>query len=278
MRLSASSLAGTARTLVAVGTCSEASMFCTIRAATPRSGVVLAPAGTCRRSGLAARRAWPAARRPAWPARASRPRRRAAAGGRRRRVASARPWLRRRRGRRCRPARGAASAVGVQPPSRRRPARIRRRPACSRRRSRARPGRRWPGRRGSAGTCPRRSTRWGRSRPAGCPASLSPGSTRPVSPLPRGVPDGRESSATRLRGARHASDARRPDSHRRPRRADGAVRQSPGTARPGQVRRCRACAVIKVPTTPATSAVPDQDERADPLRRAVGEESWPARS
>ena len=46
MRLSASSFAGTARTLVAVGTCSDASMFCTIRAATPRSGVVLgAPAG-----------------------------------------------------------------------------------------------------------------------------------------------------------------------------------------------------------------------------------------
>ncbi|GHJ05731.1 hypothetical protein TPA0907_00980 [Micromonospora humidisoli] len=33
-------MAGTARTLVAVGTDSEASMFCTIRAATPRSGVV----------------------------------------------------------------------------------------------------------------------------------------------------------------------------------------------------------------------------------------------
>src|SRR3954454_6574469 len=38
IRLSASSLAGTARTLVAVGTLSEASMFCTIRAATPLSG------------------------------------------------------------------------------------------------------------------------------------------------------------------------------------------------------------------------------------------------
>src|SRR3954451_6417979 len=45
MRLSTSSLAGTARTLVAVGTSSEASMFCTIRAATPRSVVTLAPAG-----------------------------------------------------------------------------------------------------------------------------------------------------------------------------------------------------------------------------------------
>src|SRR5919107_2143074 len=46
MRLSTSSFAGTARTLVAVGTSSEASMFCTIRAATPRSGTTVAPAGT----------------------------------------------------------------------------------------------------------------------------------------------------------------------------------------------------------------------------------------
>src|SRR5215468_6848904 len=45
IRLSASSLAGTARTLVAVGTCSEASMFDTMRAATPRIGDVCAPAG-----------------------------------------------------------------------------------------------------------------------------------------------------------------------------------------------------------------------------------------
>src|SRR5215217_7887710 len=40
MRLSASSLAGTARTLVAVGTLSEASMFWTIRAATPFNGTL----------------------------------------------------------------------------------------------------------------------------------------------------------------------------------------------------------------------------------------------
>src|SRR5256885_1099760 len=39
MRLSASSLAGTARTLVAVGTVSEAFMFLTTAAAAPRSGV-----------------------------------------------------------------------------------------------------------------------------------------------------------------------------------------------------------------------------------------------
>ena len=57
MRLSTSSFAGTARTLVAVGTASEASMFCTIRAATPRSVVVLAPVGGGRRPS----RAWPAA-------------------------------------------------------------------------------------------------------------------------------------------------------------------------------------------------------------------------
>jgi hypothetical protein len=41
MRLSASSFAGTARTLVAVGTLSDASMFATIRAAMPRRTVVL---------------------------------------------------------------------------------------------------------------------------------------------------------------------------------------------------------------------------------------------
>src|SRR5215510_9149380 len=46
MRLSASSFAGTARTLVAVGTCNEASMLETIFAATPRIGVVCAlPSG-----------------------------------------------------------------------------------------------------------------------------------------------------------------------------------------------------------------------------------------
>src|SRR6266545_2009783 len=45
MRLSASSLAGTARTLVAVGTDNESSMLLTIRAATPRRTVVFAPAG-----------------------------------------------------------------------------------------------------------------------------------------------------------------------------------------------------------------------------------------
>src|SRR4051812_50092243 len=39
-RLSNSSLAGTARTLVAVGTWSDCSMFATTRAAAPRSGVV----------------------------------------------------------------------------------------------------------------------------------------------------------------------------------------------------------------------------------------------
>src|SRR3954449_664438 len=44
MRLSASSLAGTARTLVAVGTVSEAFMFLTTLAAAPRNGICLAPA------------------------------------------------------------------------------------------------------------------------------------------------------------------------------------------------------------------------------------------
>src|SRR3954447_22999154 len=43
MRLSAMSFAGTARTLVAVGTVSDWSMFATIRAVTPRSCVVRGP-------------------------------------------------------------------------------------------------------------------------------------------------------------------------------------------------------------------------------------------
>src|SRR6266700_1782406 len=46
MRLSATSLAGTARTLVAVGTVSDWSMLATTRAATPRSTVVVARVGT----------------------------------------------------------------------------------------------------------------------------------------------------------------------------------------------------------------------------------------
>src|SRR5262245_15942778 len=46
MRLSESSLAGTARTLVAVGRVSEASILDTIRAATPRMGAVCAPGRT----------------------------------------------------------------------------------------------------------------------------------------------------------------------------------------------------------------------------------------
>src|SRR2546430_8288594 len=48
IRLSASSLAGTARTLVAVGTVSDSSMLATTRAATPRRMLVAAPAGTAR--------------------------------------------------------------------------------------------------------------------------------------------------------------------------------------------------------------------------------------
>src|SRR2546423_8087885 len=51
MRLSASSFAGTARTLVAVGTASDSSMLATTRAATPRRTEVCAPAGTGRGAG-----------------------------------------------------------------------------------------------------------------------------------------------------------------------------------------------------------------------------------
>src|SRR3954454_18971470 len=54
MRLSASSLAGTARTLVAVGTGSEAFMFLTTLAGAPRSGICPAPAAGSFAAGLAA--------------------------------------------------------------------------------------------------------------------------------------------------------------------------------------------------------------------------------
>src|SRR4051812_26621999 len=53
MRLSASSLAGTARTLVAVGTVSDTFMFLTTLAAAPRSGLCL-PAATGGAATLAA--------------------------------------------------------------------------------------------------------------------------------------------------------------------------------------------------------------------------------
>src|SRR5690348_6895089 len=46
MRLSMSSLAGTARTLVAVGTARLAAMFCAVRAAAPRSLVSSASCGS----------------------------------------------------------------------------------------------------------------------------------------------------------------------------------------------------------------------------------------
>ncbi len=52
VRLSMSSLTGTARTLVAVGTSREASMFCAVRAGAPRSVVTV---GSLLTSGLSAR-------------------------------------------------------------------------------------------------------------------------------------------------------------------------------------------------------------------------------
>ena len=54
MRLSISSLAATARTLVAVGTPRLVSMFCAVRAAAPRSRVTSAPAGGGGAAGLGA--------------------------------------------------------------------------------------------------------------------------------------------------------------------------------------------------------------------------------
>src|SRR5215831_11001236 len=51
MRLSTRSLAGIARTLVAVGTDRLAAMFAAVRAAAPRSRTSVAPAGAGRRAG-----------------------------------------------------------------------------------------------------------------------------------------------------------------------------------------------------------------------------------
>ncbi len=48
-RLTSRSLAGTERTLVAVGTDSDAAMFSAIRAAAPRSGAATGAAGRRRR-------------------------------------------------------------------------------------------------------------------------------------------------------------------------------------------------------------------------------------
>ena len=189
-RLSASSLAGTARTLVAVGTCSDGSMLATTRAAAPRSwpwcsagrraprpGV--RPAGFGGRPfglGLGAAVARPSAALGAPVGRrgsAARPGRLGSARARPARAASAG----------CRSADARRPAVagrsGLDAGVRRRRAvagRCRRR-AGSRRRSRARRRRRCPGRRGSARTCPRRATRWRRSRRVGgwcrCPSGCS---------------------------------------------------------------------------------------------------------
>ena len=169
MRLSASSLAGTARTLVAVGTVSETFMFLTTAAAAPRSGDCLPAAtgvaglGRRRRGGLgcggrsAAGSAAAAARRPAAA--------RLAPAAARRRPSAARCGLRGGRGLR-RPRRVAGPAPlprrgGLVRGRRRRPGC----PAGSRRRTRARPGPRWTGRRGTAGTSPRPATRWCRIPP-----------------------------------------------------------------------------------------------------------------
>ena len=134
-----------------------------------------APAGA---AGGRLRRPWPrAAAAGAGPARRRPERRRP---GRRR------PERRRRAGAARRPVRAAAGGGGRSRRGRCAapavPATAARRPACSRRRSRARPGRRSPGRRGTAGTSRRRSTRWDRSPPVGCPAK-SAESTQPLSSL-----------------------------------------------------------------------------------------------
>ena len=202
MRLSTSILAGTARTLVAVGTVSDAFMFFTTLAAAPRSTVCLGPVSASADAAFAAGRAsaagrafvagwgfgaegaagrWSAALSaglgdhrggglglhrggPGGRQRGRRPGCRWCwAGWRRPRRRRGPAWLRARR-----PCSGPACSVGVPRPACSRPARCAaRRPGRrgrSRRRSRARPGRRCRGRRGTAGTSPRPATRWFRIR------------------------------------------------------------------------------------------------------------------
>ena len=155
VRLSISSFAATARTDVAVGTSSEASMFSTYlaREAAQRAGHVLRPVvlRLLVLRGVVLRGRRPAA---APPASAPPPRGRGPARGRR-------------------PPAGAAPAGAAPasrpPPAGRRPApprrgrtrRSRRPPA--RRRTRATRRRRWTGPAGTASRSPGRATRWGRS-------------------------------------------------------------------------------------------------------------------
>ena len=148
-RLSMSSLAGMARTLVAVGTCRLASMLVTTRAAAPLSGCVSASLGT----GGAARVGLDRARRPR--------RRSVPPGGSR---AGGGGGLADRRGRRLADARGLRFAW----PRRRRPPPGRDRQAGSRRRSPTRPGLPSSGPSGTAGRSRRRAIRWGRSQLSDC--------------------------------------------------------------------------------------------------------------
>ena len=162
-------------------------MFCTILAATPRSGRG-AGAGRCGRAAFAGGAVGFAFAGAAWRAPASR---RVVAVGvagapaapRPRRLEAGRCGWCRRGARRCR-----CRARAVVPRRWRRAVRGRSR-AAGRRVSglvigeEVVPGRRrrWPGRPGTAGTCRRRSTRWDRSPPVGCPRE-SAESTLPLFP------------------------------------------------------------------------------------------------
>ena len=203
MRLSMSSLAGTARTLVAVGTSRLASMLVTTRAAGPLSGVTpsalglrsagcpadVFSAGVFSLGVLAAAAAWPGPGPPAGsvPAPARRP-----ASGR-----PGRPSVgRRRAGWRLSWTRPAPGLPGPPGWRRRSPAPApggssircrpgwRCRPACSPGRSPTTRGRRCSCRRGTAGRAPRRATRWARSPRARC----RPAPTRTLTVTRRGSP------------------------------------------------------------------------------------------
>ena len=95
-RLTSSSLAGTARTDVAVGTSRLASMLLTMRAAAPRNGSGVSPASTIGALPVAARRAGAASRRRLRRGGGRVPARRRGAGAARRRRLAARARSRRR--------------------------------------------------------------------------------------------------------------------------------------------------------------------------------------
>ena len=251
MRLSTSSFAGTARTLVAVGTQRRVHVLHDLARRRRAAGV----------RGRGRRRAVRGLARPGW--------RGGAAGGSRAwpvRGGAACGGAGAAAGRRGRRAAGAACAAVAEPAAAGAAAGRLRRPACSRRRTRARPRPRWPGRPGTAGTCRRRSTRWDRSPLVGCPAK-SAESTQPLSSLHallsrewRGrsecrVKATRSSTLGRIGVARCQASHAGSQMHRRSDLTNDSVRSTAEVAQCGRRVRQEMSRLrrITVPTTPITT-------------------------